>query len=65
MENDEGDLWSEKEAEWILEYIDRFFELFEEKSYSAAAIYAANSPRAVMRNMEVMKWFVHLHLIIY
>ena len=53
---DEDDIWNDKEADMLLEYIDRFIELFDEKCYETAATHAANSPRAVLRHMEVMKW---------
>ena len=44
----------EKEAELILEYIDRFNELFSDEKYDLAAVHAANSPRGVLRNVETL-----------
>lgn len=47
----------EKEAEMILEYIDKFNELFYEGDYAKAAIHAAISPRGVLRAMETLNRF--------
>ncbi|XP_006122185.2 clathrin heavy chain linker domain-containing protein 1 [Pelodiscus sinensis] len=46
-----------KEAEDLLEYIERFNELFSYGQYEAAAIYAANCPRGILRNEETMMKF--------
>ena len=47
----------EKEAEMILEYIEKFNELFEDGRYEEAAIHAANSPKGILRTMETMSRF--------
>ncbi|KAM9315884.1 clathrin heavy chain linker domain-containing protein 1 [Gastrophryne carolinensis] len=45
------------EAESLLEYVERFNELFVSGQYKAAAICAAHSPRGILRNMETMERF--------
>ena len=52
---DDDDPNTEKEAELMLEYIEKFNELFEELKYEEAAVHAANSPRGVLRSMETLK----------
>ncbi|XP_078672231.1 clathrin heavy chain linker domain-containing protein 1-like [Branchiostoma floridae x Branchiostoma belcheri] len=47
----------EKEAEMLLEYIDKFHELFDEECYQDAAIHAANSPKGILRTPETMAKF--------
>ncbi|XP_066282329.1 clathrin heavy chain linker domain-containing protein 1-like [Branchiostoma lanceolatum] len=47
----------EKEAEMLLEYIDKFHELFDEQCYQDAAIHAANSPKGILRTPETMAKF--------
>ncbi|KAM4770882.1 clathrin heavy chain linker domain-containing protein 1 [Rhinophrynus dorsalis] len=56
---DEFDLDPRKisEAESMLEYIERFNELFADGQYKAAAIHAANSPKGILRNTETMERF--------
>lgn len=51
---DEEDLETEKEAELMLEYIDKFNELFNDGEYDNAAVHAANSPRGILRTMETL-----------
>ncbi|XP_077138813.1 clathrin heavy chain linker domain-containing protein 1 isoform X1 [Ranitomeya variabilis] len=46
-----------QEAEALLEYVERFNELFVHGQYKAAAVYAAHSPRGILRNMETMERF--------
>ncbi|XP_069810292.1 clathrin heavy chain linker domain-containing protein 1 isoform X2 [Dendropsophus ebraccatus] len=46
-----------QEAEALLEYVERFNELFVNGQYKAAAVCAANSPRGILRNMETMERF--------
>ncbi|XP_073528387.1 clathrin heavy chain linker domain-containing protein 1 [Phyllobates terribilis] len=46
-----------REAEALLEYVERFNELFVHGQYKAAAVYAAHSPRGILRNMETMERF--------
>ncbi|XP_040207595.1 clathrin heavy chain linker domain-containing protein 1 [Rana temporaria] len=45
------------EAESLLEYVERFNELLVSGQYKAAAIYAAHSPRGILRNTETMERF--------
>ena len=41
----------------MLEYIEKFNELFEEGKYEEAAIHAANSPKCILRTMETLQKF--------
>nr|XP_014347239.1 PREDICTED: clathrin heavy chain linker domain-containing protein 1 [Latimeria chalumnae] len=45
------------EAECLLQYIQRFSELFESGQYELAALYVANCPRGLLRIKEVMEKF--------
>ncbi|XP_068088652.1 clathrin heavy chain linker domain-containing protein 1 isoform X2 [Hyperolius riggenbachi] len=45
------------EAESLLEYVERFNELLVSGQYKSAAIYAAHSPRGILRNVETMERF--------
>ncbi|KAM6956249.1 clathrin heavy chain linker domain-containing protein 1-like [Aplochiton taeniatus] len=45
------------ESELLVEYIERFVDLFEGGEYEAAAFHAAKSPHGVLRNMETMERF--------
>ncbi|XP_018419830.1 PREDICTED: clathrin heavy chain linker domain-containing protein 1 [Nanorana parkeri] len=45
------------EAESLLEYVERFNELLVSGQYKAAAVYAAHSPRGILRNIETMERF--------
>ena len=47
----------ENEAEYILDYIDKFNELFGNGLYRDAAYYAVASPRGVLRNIETIHRF--------
>ena len=51
-QSDDGIL--ENEAEIILDYIEKFNDLFENKKYVEAAYYAAASPRNILRNAETL-----------
>ncbi|XP_015744203.1 clathrin heavy chain linker domain-containing protein 1 [Python bivittatus] len=53
----ERDPSKSKEAEDLIEYIERFNELFSRCQYEAAATYAANCPRGILRNEETMEKF--------
>ncbi|XP_067421268.1 clathrin heavy chain linker domain-containing protein 1 isoform X2 [Emydura macquarii macquarii] len=53
----EHDPSKSKEAEDLLEYIERFNELFSYGQYETAAVYAANCPRGILRNEETMMKF--------
>ncbi|KAJ1156349.1 hypothetical protein NDU88_009072 [Pleurodeles waltl] len=46
-----------KEADDLLEYIERFNELFEAGQYEAASILVSNCPRGVLRTMDTMERF--------
>ncbi|KAE8600807.1 hypothetical protein XENTR_v10013416 [Xenopus tropicalis] len=54
---DEHDPKKVSEGKSLLEYVERFNELFLSRQYNAAAIHAANSPRGILRNMETMEKF--------
>lgn len=47
----------ESEAEYILDYIDRFNEIFANGKYKDAAYFAVASPRNVLRNIETFNRF--------
>ena len=47
----------EKEAELMLEYIEKFNELLEDGKYEEAAIHAANSPKGILRTPETLQRF--------
>nr|XP_060610556.1 clathrin heavy chain linker domain-containing protein 1 [Anolis sagrei ordinatus] len=53
----ERDPAKSQEAEDLIEYIERFNELFSRGQYEAAAIYAANCPRRMLCNEETMEKF--------
>ncbi|XP_007476874.1 clathrin heavy chain linker domain-containing protein 1 [Monodelphis domestica] len=53
----EEDPHKAKEAEVLLDYIERFNELFTNGEYESAAIFAVNSPRGILRNIATMKKF--------
>ncbi|XP_006880992.1 PREDICTED: clathrin heavy chain linker domain-containing protein 1 [Elephantulus edwardii] len=46
-----------KEAEMLLGYIERFNELLGLGEYEKAALFAANSPRRILRNASIMETF--------
>ncbi len=54
---EEDDPAREKEAEMMLEYIEKFTELMEDKRYEDAATHAANSPKGILRTPETMQKF--------
>ena len=47
----------EKEAEMMLEYIEKFNELFEDNKFEEAAIHAANSPKGILRSQATLAKF--------
>ncbi|GFO07338.1 clathrin heavy chain linker domain-containing protein 1-like [Plakobranchus ocellatus] len=47
----------EKEAEMMLEYIERFNELFEDGHFEQAAVHAANSPKGILRTQATLAKF--------
>ncbi|PIK59196.1 putative clathrin heavy chain linker domain-containing protein 1 [Apostichopus japonicus] len=54
---EDDDPTKEREAELLLEYIEQFNDLFEDKHYSEAAMHAANSPKGILRNPETLARF--------
>ena len=54
---DDDDPNKEKEAEMMLEYIEKFNELFEDGKYDDAAIHAANSPKGILRTSATLAKF--------
>ena len=68
---EDDDPTKEKEAEQMLEYIEKFNELLEDKRYEEAATHAANSPKGILRTPETLhrfmgnsmsEYFKHFHL---
>ncbi|XP_072526214.1 clathrin heavy chain linker domain-containing protein 1-like [Salminus brasiliensis] len=53
-EDDPGEV---HKSELLVDYIERFSDLFKLGEYEAAAYHAANSPLGVLRNMETMERF--------
>ncbi|XP_023572350.1 clathrin heavy chain linker domain-containing protein 1 isoform X2 [Octodon degus] len=53
----EDDPCKAKDAEIMLYYVERFNELISLGEYEKAACFAANSPRRILRNMNVMNKF--------
>ena len=56
-QNDEDDPNHENEAEVMLEYIEKFTELVEDKNYEEAALHAASSPKGILRTREILHRF--------
>ena len=56
-ETDSADDLIESETERILDYIEKFNDLFENKRYNEAAYYAVTSPKNILRNMEILNRF--------
>uniref|UniRef100_A0A8C7L166 Clathrin heavy chain linker domain containing 1 n=1 Tax=Oncorhynchus kisutch TaxID=8019 RepID=A0A8C7L166_ONCKI len=54
---EEDDPSKVNESELLVDYIERFIDLFEGGEYEAAAFHAAKSPHGVLRNMETMERF--------
>ena len=54
---EDDDPSQEKEAELILEYIDKFSELLDDQRYEEAAIHAASSPKGILRTPETLNKF--------
>ncbi|KAJ8046059.1 Clathrin heavy chain linker domain-containing protein 1 [Holothuria leucospilota] len=59
---EDDDPTKEREAELLLDYIDQFNDLFEEKRFSEAAMHAANSPKGILRNPETLARFKAIHV---
>ncbi|XP_077997756.1 clathrin heavy chain linker domain-containing protein 1-like [Glandiceps talaboti] len=60
---EDDDPTKEREAEAMLEYIEKFNELFEEGEYTEAALHAANSPGGILRNPGTLSRFKALPVI--
>ncbi|XP_070576563.1 clathrin heavy chain linker domain-containing protein 1-like [Ptychodera flava] len=60
---EDDDPTKEREAEAMLEYIDKFNELFEEGFYAEAAMHAANSPKGILRNPGTLMRFKGLPIV--
>ena len=54
---DEDDPNKEKEAELMLEYIEKFNQLLDDGHYEQAAVHAANSPKGILRTAQAMQMF--------
>ncbi|XP_078369967.1 clathrin heavy chain linker domain-containing protein 1-like isoform X1 [Oculina patagonica] len=54
---EDDDPTKDREAEFILEYIENFFELFEAGKVEDAVLMAAHSPKGVLRTMETLDKF--------
>ena len=54
---EDDDPTREKEAEMMLEYIEKFNELMEDRKYEDAAVHAANSPKGILRTPETLHRF--------
>ncbi|XP_010868134.2 clathrin heavy chain linker domain-containing protein 1 isoform X2 [Esox lucius] len=54
---EEDDPSKVNESELLVDYVERFIDLFEGGEYEAAAFHAAKSPHGVLRNMETMERF--------
>ncbi|XP_072363953.1 clathrin heavy chain linker domain-containing protein 1-like isoform X1 [Scyliorhinus torazame] len=54
---DDNDPRKINESAYILEYVERFNKLLEDKQYKAATIHVANCPRGILNNLEVMERF--------
>ena len=48
----------------MLEYIEKFNELFEDGKYNEAAIHAANSPKGILRTSATLAKFRGMFLAI-
>ena len=54
---EEEDLQRENDTQALLDYIEKFNELLENKMYNEAAIHAANSIKGILRTPETMQRF--------
>lgn len=45
------------ESEYLVDYLDRFVELFDSCQYEEAALHAAHSPHGVLRNVQTINMF--------
>jgi len=51
-ETEDDSTSKEEDTDAMLDYIERFNELMDNKVYSAAALHAANSPQGILRTTE-------------
>ena len=49
----------------MLEYIEKFNELMEDRKYEDAAVHAANSPKGILRTPETLHRFQGMTLAAY
>ncbi|CAG5136446.1 unnamed protein product [Candidula unifasciata] len=54
---EEDDPEMQQEAEMMLEYIEKFNELFEDGLFEEAAVHAANSPKGILRTQATLAKF--------
>ncbi|CAH3046756.1 unnamed protein product, partial [Pocillopora meandrina] len=57
VEGEDDDPTKDQEAEFVLEYIENFFEVYEEGKIEDAVMLAAHSPKGVLRSMETLAKF--------
>lgn len=57
VDEDDDDGILEDDSLFILDYIERFNDLFEDGKYEAAAYYAVASPKNILRNLETLNRF--------
>lgn len=60
LDDDEPD--KEQESEMMLDYIEKFNELFEDGLYEEAAVHASNSPKGILRTQATLAKFRGKHL---
>ena len=61
MELAGDDIVLDDESDLILDYIERFNDMFDKRRYAEAAQFAAVSPRNVLRNLETLMRFKSRH----
>lgn len=57
VEGEDDDPTKDQEAEFVLEYIENFFEVYEAGKIEDAVMLAAHSPKGVLRSMETLAKF--------
>jgi len=53
----DSDSLDDRDADVMLDYIEQFNELMEDKRYYDAAVHAANGPRGILRTQDTMQRF--------
>lgn len=53
----DSDSVDDRDADAMLDYIEQFNELMEDKRYYDAAVHAANGPRGILRTQDTMQRF--------